>query len=457
MTDWATYLDENKPRHLAELMDLVRIPSISSLPEHAADVRAAGAWTARRLEAAGVENVQIMETGGHPVVYGDWQHAPGKPTALIYGHFDVQPVDPVSLWTTPPFEPTIRDGRLYGRGASDDKGNMLGPILAVEALLQTTGQLPLNVKFFIEGQEEIGSPQLGQFIATHTDLLACDLVLNADAGQWSETEPALWIGLRGMCAASIDVEGANSDLHSGMYGGAVANPLHALAYILDSLHAPDGTITVAGFYEDVANLTDEDRARIAAVPHDETAYKAHLGIDELHGEPGYTTYERLWVRPTLEVVGMWGGFQGEGIKTVLPREAHAKISCRLVPYQDPYRILDCIERHIQAHTPPGVTVAFRPMPSVAYPYVVSADDAGQQAARAVLVNMYGREPYLVRAGGSVPVTEMFLRHLGAFSVSLGFGLNDERFHAPDEFFRIDSFYRGPVAYCQMLERLGAAA
>lgn len=456
MTDWATYLDQNKPRHLAELMDLVRIPSISSLPEHAADVRDAAAWTVARLAAAGVENVRVMETGGHPVVYGDWLHAPGKPTALVYGHFDVQPVDPLSLWTTPPFEPTIRDGRLYGRGASDDKGNMLGPILAVEALLQTAGTLPLNVKFIIEGQEEIGSPQLSQFIADHKDLLACDLVLNADAGQWSETEPALLVGLRGGCAAEIHVEGANSDLHSGLYGGAVANPLHALAYILDSLHAPDGTVTVAGFYDDVAELTAEDRARIATVPYDEDAYKAHLGIDELHGEPGYTTHERLWVRPTLEIVGMWGGFQGDGIKTVLPREAHAKLSSRLVPNQEPGRVLDLIERHVAEHTPPGVKVTFNRLPFQAYPYVIDADHPGQQAARAVLVDMYGREPYHVRVGGSVPVTEMFLRHLGAYSVSFGFGLNDERFHAPDEFFRIDSFYRGPVAYCQLLEKLGEA-
>lgn len=455
MAEWATYLDQNKARYLDELKDLVRIPSISSLPEHAADVRAAAEWTMRRLQAAGVENVRVMATGGHPVVYGDWLHAPGKPTALIYGHFDVQPVDPVALWTTPPFEPTVRDGRLYGRGASDDKGNMLGPILAVEALLQATGKLPLNVKFLIEGQEEIGSPQLGQFIADHKGLLACDVVLNADAGQWSETEPALLVGLRGMCAALIDVEGANSDLHSGMFGGTVANPLHALAHILDSMHALDGTITVAGFYDDVLELTDEERARIATVPHDEAAYKAHLGIDKLHGEPGYTTHERLWVRPTLEVVGMWGGFQGEGIKTVLPREAHAKISCRLVPHQDPYRILDLIERHVQAHTPPGVKVTFRRLPSVAYPYVADAEHPAQQAAREVLVDMYGREPYHVRAGGSVPVTEMFLRHLGAYSVSFGFGLNDERFHAPDEFFRVASFERGPVAYCQLLEKLGA--
>ena len=453
MSDWQTYLQENQARFHAELLDFLRIPSISALPDHAGDVQAAGEWVARRMAASGIENVQILPTGGHPVVYGDWLHAPGKPTILVYGHFDVQPVDPVDLWTSPPFEPTVRDGRVYARGASDNKGNMFITLVAVEALMKTAGGLPLNVKFLFEGQEEIGSPQLPDFVGSHKDLLACDLVVNSDSGQWGENEPGLLVGLRGGCGAQIDVTGAHSDLHSGLYGGAVANPLHALAEILASLHTPDGRIAVAGFYDDVLPLTAEDRAEIAQVPFDETAYKADLGVADLHGEEGYTTLERSWARPTLEIVGMWGGFQGEGVKTVLPREAHAKITCRLVPNQDPNRVVSLIEQHVAAHTPPGVKAVVRPLPFRAYPYLMPRDHPANAAAREVLSELYGREPYIIRMGGSVPVTEIFLRHLGAYSVAFGFGLNDERFHAPDEFFRLVSFERGQVAYCKLLERL----
>ena len=456
MPSWQEYLNENKQRYLDEFIELASIPSISALSEHAPDVQRAAEWVANRLTAAGVENVRVMPTGGHPVVYGDWLHAPGKPTILIYGHFDVQPVDPVNLWTTPPLQPTIRVGRLYARGATDDKGNMFGPIIAAEALLKTTGKLPVNVKFIFEGQEEIGSPQLGQFVAANKDLLACDVVLNADSGQFSETEPEIGVGLRGLAAIQIDVQGARSDLHSGMYGGAIANPLHALVAILDSMHAPDGTITVEGFYDDVVPLTPQVREEIARIPYDEAEYKAEIGIDTVFGEPGYTTYERLWVRPTLEIVGMWGGFQGEGIKTVLAREAHAKIACRLAPNQKPERIRELLVRHVEKHTPPGVKVSVQSFPFQAYPYLMPLDLPTVQVVREVLTEMYGREPYHVRSGGSVPVTELFQRHLGAYSVGLGFGLHDEQIHAPDEFFRLSSFEKGPVAYCMTLEKLGQA-
>ncbi|MFN8475183.1 MAG: dipeptidase [Anaerolineae bacterium] len=456
MPAWEAYLNENKQRFVDELVELASIPSISALSEHAPDVARAAEWVANRMTAAGVENVRIMPTGGHPVVYGDWLHAPGKSTILIYGHFDVQPVDPVNLWTTPPFEPSIRDGRLYARGATDDKGNMLGPIIAAEALLKTTGKLPVNVKFIFEGQEEIGSPQLGAFVAANKDLLACDVVLNADSGQFSETEPQIGVGLRGLAAIQIDVQGARSDLHSGMYGGAIANPLHALIAILDSMHAPDGTITVEGFYDDVVPLTPEVREEIARIPYDEEEYKAEIGITDVFGEPGYTTHERLWVRPTLEIVGIWGGFQGEGIKTVLAREAHGKIACRLAPNQKPERIRELLVRHVETHTPPGVTVTVQSFPFQAYPYLMPLDLPTVQVVSEVLTEMYGREPYQVRSGGSVPVTELFHRHLGAYSVGLGFGLHDEQIHAPNEFFRLSSFEKGPVAYCMTLEKLGGA-
>jgi len=323
-----TYLQENEPRYTDELLAFLRIPSVSALPERADDVRRAAQWVAGRLMAAGLDNIQILPTGGHPVVYADWLRAPGRPTVMIYGHFDVQPADPLDLWTSPPFEPVIRDDRVYARGASDDKGNMLIPILAVEALLQTEGALPVNVKFFLEGQEEIGSPQLPAFIAQRRDLLACDLVVSADGGQYDETHPALLVSSKGLGGVQIDVRGARTDLHSGVYGGGVANPIHALAHIIDSMRDSEGKILVEGFYDKVAPLSAEDRAAIAAVPFDEAALRGQVGVDALVAEPGYTPQEHMAARPTLEVNGIWGGFQGEGTKTVLPAEAHAKGSFR---------------------------------------------------------------------------------------------------------------------------------
>ncbi|MGD9006126.1 MAG: dipeptidase, partial [Desulfobacterales bacterium] len=330
MASWKSYLEEHKDRFLEELLAFLRIPSISSLKEHKEDVQKAADWVAARMQAAGVENVEVLPTGGHPVVYGDWLHAADQPTILIYGHFDTQPVDPLDLWSQPPFEPTLRDDRVYARGASDDKGNMLVPILAVEAMLNSTGRLPVNVKCFFEGQEEIGSPQLPEFISANRDRLACDLVFSADGGQWDEDQPALMIGLRGLCNLQIDVQAAKSDTHSGTFGGTIMNPIHALVQLLDSMHRRDGKVAVDGFYDGVRSLSETEKAQIAEIPYDEAAYKAELGVDQLFGEPGFSTYERAWIRPTLEVNGIWGGFQGEGVKTVLPSTAHAKVSCRLV-------------------------------------------------------------------------------------------------------------------------------
>jgi acetylornithine deacetylase/succinyl-diaminopimelate desuccinylase-like protein len=453
MSSWQTYLDSQSDRFLQELLDFLRIPSISSLSENAADVQKAAEWVARRMAAAGIEGVRILPTGGHPVVYGEWLHAPGKSTVLIYGHFDTQPVDPLHLWTHPPFEPIVKEGRVYARGASDDKGNMLIPILAVEAMLKTEGKLPVNVKFMFEGQEEIGSPQLPGFVAAQRDLLACDVVLSADGTQYSENEPALLLSLKGICGVQIDIKGAKGDLHSGVYGGTIQNPLHALAALIASMHSPDGKILVDGFYDAVVPLSEEDRAHIAAVPFDEEVYKRDLGVDEVFGEPGYTTRERAWVRPTLEVNGMWGGFQGEGTKTVLPNEAHAKITCRLVANQQPAQIIKLLEAHIAKHAPRGVRVTVTASNASSDPYSMPADHPANRAAYAVLEALYGRPPYYVRMGGSVPVCPMFLKHLGAYTVSLGFGLEDECVHAPDEFFRLSSFRRGQTAYAMMLEKL----
>jgi acetylornithine deacetylase/succinyl-diaminopimelate desuccinylase-like protein len=453
MSQAETYLQAEQARYLDELLDFLRIPSISSLPEHIPDVAQAASWVASRLRAAGMEHVQILPTGGHPVVYGDWLHATGKPTILIYGHFDTQPVDPVALWTSPPFEPVVRDGRVYARGATDDKGNMLIPILAVEALLACEATLPVNVKFFFEGQEEIGSPQLPPFVAAHRELLACDLVVSSDGGQWSETEPSILLGLRGGCAIQIDVLGAKTDLHSGEYGGAIQNPIHALVRILDSLRSPDGKIMVAGFYDDVVELSDAERAMVAAVPFDERQYLDELGLDALYGEPGYTTRERTWTRPTLEINGIYGGFQGDGIKTVIPNAAHAKLTCRLVPHQDPSTIVQRVIDHVHRHAPAGVTVNAAPLPFRAQPYLMPADHPGNEAARSILAELYGREPYVVRTGGSIPVMMVFLHDLGVHTVNFAFGLPDEQAHAPDEFFRLDSFERGQRGYVRLLHRL----
>ena len=454
MTTWKTYVAENSPGYLNELLEFLRIPSISSLPEHAADVKRAADWVAERLEAAGIEEVQILPTEGHPVVYGQWLHASDKPTIMIYGHFDTQPIDPLELWTQPPFDPVIREDRIYARGASDDKGNMLIPILAAEAMLRTKGSLPVNVKFFFEGQEEIGSPQMPEFIYAQRDLLACDMVLSSDGGQWDESQPALNVGRRGLCALQIDMQSALHDLHSGTYGGTFQNPIHALAELIASMRSPQGKILVDGFYDAVRNLTEAERCQIAEIPYDESQYLGELGVEQLYGEDGYSTYERAWVRPTLEVNGIWGGFQGEGIKTVIPSTAHAKITCRLVPDQEPDKIFDLIAAHAVKHAPVGATASVKKLAGSADPYLIPYDHPGNQAARVVLKELYGKEPYAARTGGTIPVCGSFLKFLGAHLVNFAFGLEDENLHAPDEFFRISSFKRGLNAYCMILEELG---
>ncbi len=456
MAGWNTSLAENKGRYLEELLAFLRIPSVSSLPEHAGDVARAAEWVAARLRTAGLEGVRILPTGGHPVVYGEWLHAPGRPTLLLYGHFDTQPVDPLELWDHPPFEPHVAEGRVYARGASDDKGNMLGPVLAVEALLRSQGRLPVNVKFFLEGQEEIGSPQLPEFVAAQRDQLACDLVVSADGGQYGEREPALMLAFKGLCAVQIDVTGASSDLHSGIYGGAVPNAIHALVGLLTSMRSPEGKILVEGFYDAVLPHTAAERAAIAAVPFDEATYRNQVGVEALWGEPGYTAQEQLWARPTLEVNGIWGGFQGEGIKTVLPNQSHAKVTCRLVAEQEPAVIIDLLARHVERHTPRGVRSSVRRLTGTARPYRMPADHPANRVGARVLAELYGREPYFVRLGGSIPVCELFQRHLGAYTLMFAFGLDDEQFHAPNEFFRLASFERAPAAYCRLLEEMAGA-
>jgi acetylornithine deacetylase/succinyl-diaminopimelate desuccinylase-like protein len=450
---WEDYLNANDERFVEELMEFLRIESISSLPAHKGAVEDAARWVAARLHRAGIENSCVLPTGGHPVVYGDWLHAEGRPTVLIYGHFDTQPVDPLDRWTQPPFDPQIREARVYARGASDDKGNMLIPILAVEALLNTRRQLPLNLKFLFEGQEEIGSPQLPAFIHDQRERLACDLVVSADGGQWAEGQPALHISLRGLCALEVALTGARQDLHSGSYGGAILNPIQALCDLLAGLHDEQGRVTVEGFYDAVRPLDAVTIDRMRTIPFDAEAFKAGIGVSALSGEGDYTTYERLWTRPTLEINGIWGGFQGEGTKTVLPSQAHAKITCRLVADQDPTEICRRVETHLIETAPPAVTVTVKPEESHAWPYQISPDHPGNQAAAAVHRRLFGRDPYIVGMGGSIPVCGIFLRALSAYTVNFAFGLKDENVHAPDEFFRLSSFRLGQRAYVHLLDEL----
>ena len=447
------FLDQHQEQALADLREFVAIPSIAAQSDHADDVRRAAQWVAGRMARAGIERVQLLPTALHPAVYGEWLHAPGAPTVLIYGHFDVMPAGPLHLWTAPPFAPEVRDGRLYGRGATDDKGNMFIPILATEALLRTVGALPLNLKFLFEGQEEMGSPHLDDFVAARRDLLACDLVINADSGQRSEEQPVQTLATRGICGLEFALLGPQADVHSGQQGGAIQNPLHAIAELIASFHDRTGTVAVAGFYDDVLELSAEERAELAAEPWDEEAERAKLGIPAFFGEPGYTPRERATIRPTLEINGLWGGYTGQGPMTVIPREARAKISCRLVANQDPRRVLDRVIAHIEAHTPPGVVAEITPFANLARAYLLPADYSANALVGDLLEELYGRNPLPSRTGGSVPILAFFRESLGVYSVGFGFGLPDEGIHGPDEFFRLSSFARGQHAYVRLLERL----
>jgi acetylornithine deacetylase/succinyl-diaminopimelate desuccinylase-like protein len=448
------YLEARAGQALDELIEFAAIPSVSTDPAYAGGMAQAAQWVADRLARAGVEQVQVLPTARHPVVYGAWLHATDRPTVLVYGHYDVQPPDPLERWASAPFAPEVRDGKLYGRGVSDDKGPMLIPILVVEALLATAGRLPVNVKFLFEGEEEIGSPSLEPFITDHADLLAADVVLSADGAMWRVDVPSITVASRGLAGLEFTVQGPAKDLHSGRHGGAVANPLHALARLVASLHTDDGRVAVAGFYDDVAALDAAERAGLDALPFSDDDYLQQVGAPALVGEPGYGTLARLWARPTLEVNGLWGGYQGAGSKTVIPAEAHAKITCRLVPDQRPDDIVAKVAAHLRSHTPLGVTLAIRDGDHGAAAYAIPADHPALQAAAAVLAEVYGAAPYRVRMGGTLPVSELFRRILGIYTVFFSFSTADEDFHAPNEFFRVARLYEGQDAWARLLARLG---
>lgn len=435
------YIHQHREEILQELFEFLRIPSISALSEHKEDMVKAATWLQESLTKAGLEHAQLMATGGHPVVYADHLHADGAPTILIYGHYDVQPVDPLPLWETPPFEPSIRDGRLYARGASDDKGQIFMHVKVLEAILKTEGRLPYNFKILFEGEEEIGSAHLDAFVEEHQDLLKADLLVISDTPMLERGRPAICYGLRGLAGLQIDVKGPKSDLHSGGYGGVVQNPIHALVELLATMHDADGKITVDGFYDRVKPLSEEEKEEFKRLHQSEESLKEELGVPSLFGEKGYTALERNWARPTLEINGIYGGFQGERIKTVIPSEAHAKITCRLVPDQEPEEILSLIEKHIAAHTPPGVTITTTRF-DTGRPYMTPIDHPAIHAASRAYERAYGVPAATIRMGGSIPIVETFVRFLKLPVILMGFGLPNENFHAPNEFFTLENFDKG---------------
>jgi acetylornithine deacetylase/succinyl-diaminopimelate desuccinylase-like protein len=448
------HLETNRDRILDALVQFAAIPSVSTDPAHAPDIDRAARWVAAAIGAAGPFAVRTIPTAGNPVVYGEWLGAPGKRTMIVYGHYDVQPPDPLDQWQSDPWTPTLRDGRLYARGVSDDKGPMLIPIEVARAFFTVVGRLPVNIKFMFEGEEEIGSRHLDAFLAEHKALLAADAVLSADGAMWRIDEPSLTVASRGLCGLEFTLSSTSKDLHSGRHGGGVANPLHAIAQLIASLHEPNGRVAVAGFYDEVRELSQAERDAIAALPYDERVYLTQIGAPSAFGEPRYTTLERQWTRPTLEVNGMWGGYQGPGQKTIIPREAHAKITCRLVPDQQPDEVLARVTRHLETHVPPGTRLSLSIADHGSRAAHIATDHFALQAADRALEATYGVRPVVVRMGGTVPISELFKRHMALDTVFFSFSTADEDFHAPNEFFRVHRLHEGLEAWARYWDILG---
>ncbi len=436
-----SYIESNHDRYLDELKEVLRIESISALAANKEATRRCAQWIENHLRHIGMQRVELFDTPGHPIVYAEWMGAPGKPTILLYGHYDVQPVDPLDLWTTGPFEPDIRGGDIYARGATDDKGQLFVHFKSVEAYLKTTGSLPVNLKMILEGEEEIGSANLGKFVREQKDLLRADLVLISDTSMYAKGVPTICYGLRGLSYFQIEVTGPNRDLHSGSFGGVLHNPLQALAELLSKMHDKNGKVAIPGFYNDVRRLTKRERDAFAKLPFSEKKYAKSIGVKQLHGEKGFTTLERVWARPTFEVNGMWGGFIGEGAKTVLPAKAAAKISMRLVPDQDPKKIAVLFRKYIKKLAPKTVVVELTEMHG-ALPAVTPIDSVGVRAAAEALHKGFGKKPLYQREGGSIPIVVQFEQLLGVSSVLLGFGLPDENAHSPDEHLNLENFFNG---------------
>lgn len=434
------YIEEHKDRFINELIELLRIPSISADSAYKKDTMEAAEAVRKTLELAGAENTELCPTNGYPVVYGEKVINPSLPTILVYGHYDVQPADPIELWDSPPFEPVIKDGKIYARGAADDKGQMYMHVKALEMMVKTN-QLPCNVKFIIEGEEEVGSVNLGAFIKENKDRLKADIILISDTSMLSMEHPSITTGLKGLSYLEVEVTGPNRDLHSGVYGGAVANPINILSKMIASLTDENNRITIPGFYDKVEEVSAEERAEMAKTPFDLEDYKDHLKIKDIHGEKGYSTIERTSIRPTLDVNGIWGGYIGEGAKTVLPSKAYAKISMRLVPHQSSEEITALFKNHFESIAPDSVKVVVKPHHG-GEPYVTPIDIPAYQAAAKAIETTFGKPSIPVRAGGSIPIVALFEKELGLKSILLGFGLNSDAIHSPNEHYGIFNFLKG---------------
>ena len=446
------FINVNREKYLEELKALLAIPSVSALPEHKGDVVRCAEWCADEMRRIGLHNVKLLETPGFPIVYGDWTGAPGAPTILFYGHYDVQPVDPIDLWESPPFEATVRDGEIFARGAADDKGQVFMHLKAVEAHLKQNGTLPVNIKFILEGEEEVGSTHLDDFIRGHKADLAANVVVISDTAMFARGVPSICYSLRGLVYFQIDLRGSSTDLHSGVFGGALANPGFVLAQMIAQMKDRGGHVKIPGFYDDVKPLEAAERDAWARLPFNEKQYKKAFGIPKLHGESEYTTLERVWARPTLEVNGLLSGFTGEGAKTVLPAVAMAKISMRLVPNQDPGKIADLFESFVRKLAPKTVELKITRMHG-GKPWIASYDSPYIQAAGRAIQKGFGREPIFTREGGSIPVVSTFQEELGLPSVLFGVGLPDENAHAPNEKLDVSNFHNGIISSAYLYEEI----
>lgn len=453
MNDVIDFINMNRDRYVDELKNYLAIPSISALPQHAEDIKRCAVWTAEEMGRIGLENVELIKTPGNPVVYADWLHADDLPTILFYGHYDVQPIDPIAEWNSPPFEATVRSGEIYARGAADDKGQVFMHFKAVEACIKKMGHLPANIKFILEGEEEIGSQHLDNFIREHKDKLEANVVVISDSPMFDRGVPSICYGLRGLTYLQIDLRGSNTDLHSGSFGGAVANPAFVLAQVLNQMKDRGGRVKIPGFYDDVRQIRNEERIEFEKLPFNERRYRNELGAPKLYGESGYTTLERVWARPTFEVNGLMSGFTGDGAKTVIPAVAMAKVSMRLVPDQDPDKVSSLFEQYISKITPKTVKLSITRMHG-GKPWMTDFDNPYVQAAGRAIEKGFGCQPVFNREGGSIPVVSTFQEVLGLPSVLFGIGLPDENAHAPNEKLDLNNFHNGIIASAMLYNEIG---
>lgn len=450
------FVQQNRDRLLEELKEFLRIPSISTLPEHRVDIERAAQFVADSLRHVGMENVEIIQTAGHPLVYADWMHAPGKPTVLCYGHYDVQPADPLELWESPPFEPTVRNGNIYGRGTADDKGQMYSHVKAIEALRTATGTLPVNVKFLVEGEEEVGGESIAKYVAENPEKLKADVALVSDTELFAEGIPTLCIGLRGLVYMELEATGPARDLHSGLYGGASPNPIFGLVELLSKVKNANGVIQVPGIYDDVQPPAPAEKRSWKRLPFSEEEFlKKEVGATALTGERKPSVLERIWARPTFEVHGIAGGFTAAGAKTVIPAKATAKVSFRLVPNQDPDKVIAAFREFVAKHAPKGIQFELRVL-SAGPGLVVNPDHPAIKVAAKAFSDVLGRKTVFIRSGGSIPIVGDFASHLGIPTVLMGFGLPDDGLHSPNEKYHLENYYQGIMTVAHFFEKYGAA-